>query len=473
MKLHVLFIYITSFFVLVACGSTSGTTSNDKTVASTDKKAPDEDYDGVPNDVDQCPYIYGTARTFGCPDADGDGIQDAEDRCPDEKGYANLLGCLDRDYDGIIDPDDQCPDAYGERETGCPDIDPSDVDGDGVKNEEDECPEIRGLFTAKGCPDGDGDGIKDELDACPDLFGVEEYSGCPLAVGDMMELARLNGHPAKVNGIKEKGYYKSYDGKLYDANDMLVTVVSGDIVDAGGAFITDQKGFFIDRSGYIRDANEGVVRIDNEGYAFSPDGLLSKKQVNNTGTGGGIQIGTNGLPTQKQNGIQFNNNGNNNNNTDYTQDNNSNNNNGSGGGFNPGNIYDNPRDVQPLSPQEAADCNRINLKTLTAAIYFDYDAGKADNSSLRQLNRVVDAMQKCAKLELQVGGYADSDGGENYNYKLSEKRAKSVLKYIMGQGISDRRLKYNAYGEKYPLSNNSTDEGKQRNRRAEIQVIRK
>jgi outer membrane protein OmpA-like peptidoglycan-associated protein len=463
MKLHVLFIYITSFFVLVACGSTSGITSND-TVASTDKKAPDDDYDGVPNDVDQCPYIYGTARTFGCPDADGDGIQDAEDRCPDEKGYANLLGCLDRDYDGIIDPDDECPDAYGERETGCPDIDPSDVDGDGVKNEDDECPEIRGLFTANGCPDGDGDGIKDELDACPDLFGIGEYNGCPLAIGDMMELAKMNGHPAKINGIDDKGYYKSYDGKLYDRKDMLVTVVSGDIVDQSGTFITEVKGFFIDRNGYIRDANEGIVRIDNEGYAFSPDGLLSKKQVNNAGSGGGIKIGQGNTPNQQKNGIQFENN------NTYT-DNNTNN--SSGGGFNSDNIYDNPRDVQPLSPEETADCNRINLQTLTAAIYFDYDAAKADNSSLRQLNRVVDAMQKCAKLELQVGGYADSDGGDNYNYKLSEKRAKSVLKYIMGQGISDQRLKYNAYGEKYPLFNNSTDEGKQRNRRAEIQVVRK
>ncbi|WP_052597831.1 OmpA family protein [Aureispira sp. CCB-QB1] len=466
MKLHVLFIYITSFFVLVACGSTAGTTKND-TVATTEKKAPDDDYDGVPNDVDQCPYIYGTARTFGCPDADGDGIQDSEDRCPDDKGYANLLGCLDRDYDGIIDPDDECPDAYGERETGCPDIDPSDVDGDGVKNEDDECPEVRGLFTANGCPDGDGDGIKDELDACPDLFGISEYNGCPLAIGDMMEIAERNGHPAKVNGIAEKGYYKSYDGKLYDRNDMRVDVVSGDIVDQSGSFITDTKEFFIDRKGYIRDANEGVVRIDEEGYVFSPDGLLSKKKVNNATSGGGIKIGSGSLPNQQKNGIQFG--------TDNTDSysGGGNPNSGNGNDLND-NIYDyNPKNAKPLTPAEAADCNRINLQTLTAAIYFDYDAAKADNSSLRQLNRVVDAMQKCAKLELQVGGYADSDGSENYNYKLSERRAKSVLKYIMGQGISDRRLKYNAYGEKYPLSSNATDEGKQRNRRAEIQVVRK
>ena len=42
----------------------------------------------------------------------------------------------------------------------------------------------------------------------------------------------------------------------------------------------------------------------------------------------------------------------------------------------------------------------------------------------------------------------------------------------MGQGVSDRRLKYNAYGEKYPLVSNGTEDGKQQNRRAEIQVSR-
>lgn len=466
MKIQNLIIYTLSFLVLVACGTTTNTTTttNDNSTASTDKKAPDEDYDGVPNDVDQCPYIFGTARTFGCPDADLDGIQDAEDRCPDDKGYANLMGCLDRDYDGIIDPDDQCPDAYGEKGTGCPDIDPSDLDGDGITNADDECPNAKGMFTAKGCPDEDGDGLKDELDACPELFGINEHNGCPLSIADMMELARLNGHPAKANGLAEKGYYKSYDGKLYDKNDLLVNVVTNDIVDAKGTFITNNQNYMIDKAGYIRNLDGGVIRIDEEGYAFGPEGLLSKKQINGEGNNGGIQFGDGNLPTNKGNGITFDNGGGKTNSGSGKH---------GGGKTNNNNIYNNPQNERPLSPQEASDCNRINLATLTAAIYFDYDADNADGSSLKQLNRVVDAMQKCTKLELQVGGHADADGGDNYNYQLSEKRAKSVLKYIMGQGISDRRLKYNAYGEKYPLSDNSTEEGKQQNRRAEIHVTRR
>jgi outer membrane protein OmpA-like peptidoglycan-associated protein len=467
MKLHVILIYIASFLLLASCGSTAGTTASNET-ASTDSRASDDDYDGVPNDVDKCPYIYGTARTFGCPDADGDGLQDSEDRCPDEKGYANLMGCLDRDYDGVIDPDDKCPEEYGEGLAGCPSGELDDLDGDGVKNEQDDCPAVRGMFTARGCPDGDGDGLKDELDACPDLFGIGDHHGCPLSIADMEQIEKVNGNPNKSDGIAEKGYYKKWDGKLYDRNDMRIDIADGDIVDQGGIFITISKEYIIDRQGYIRNASSSIVRVDEEGYAFDAEGLLSKKQINADGVSGGIEIGPHGIDfkhkgTTTLSGPRSNNNDtNNSSNTDNVGNDNLN-----------ANIYKNKgRNEAPLTEAETADCNRISLATLTAAIYFDYDASRAEGSSLRQLNRVVDAMQKCTKLELQVGGYADSDGGDNYNYKLSEKRAKSVLSYIMGQGISDRRLKYNAYGEKYPLSSNSTNDGKQLNRRAEINVSR-
>lgn len=460
MKISNCLIYLSSFLLLVACGSASKTTSGGEDTPVSETTLPDDDYDGVANADDKCPYIFGTARTHGCPDADLDGIQDSEDSCPDAKGYANLKGCLDRDYDGVIDPEDKCPDSYGEGLMGCPNADETDLDGDGVKNQTDLCPDLKGMFTAKGCPDGDGDGVKDELDACPDLYGSNEFDGCPLALGDMLAIAKLNGHPSKSNGIAEKGYYKNYDGKLYDRNDLSVDVVAGDIVDQKGTFITDTKLYVIDRDGYIRNAkNAGIIRIDEEGYAFGPQGLLSKKQVNAGQSSGGISFGPFDGPENNGTGIDFGPSNNNNtaaNNSNLNQD-----------------IYQNSgRNSQPLSAEESADCNRINLATLTAAIYFDYDAAKADKSSLRQLNRVVDAMRKCTKLELQVGGYADSDGADSYNFKLSEKRAKSVLEYISGQGVSDRRLKYNAYGEKYPLASNRTENGKQQNRRAEIQVSR-
>lgn len=283
---------------------------------------------------------------------------------------------------------------------------------------------------------------------------------------DMDIIVAENGHPAKRDGIAERGYYESYNGKLYDRNDMRVDVVSGDIVDESGTFISNDRNYMIDKNGHIRNLDGALVKIDEDGFAFTAGvGLISKTQVNGSGSkGGGIDIGpVDGVnKTPKGSG----NKGSKGKNThaDGTSHKGSEH-------YKSGSIYGDPKNEQPLSAEETANCNRINLATLTAAIYFDYDAASADQSSLRQLNRVVDAMQKCAKLQLQVGGYADSDGGENYNYSLSEKRAKSVLKYIMGQGISDERLKFNAYGEKYPLAPNDSDDGKQQNRRAEIQVL--
>jgi outer membrane protein OmpA-like peptidoglycan-associated protein len=110
----------------------------------------DSDNDGIPDERDNCPNVFGTALMKGCPDRDRDGIADDQDNCPDERGVASNNGCpqvLDRDNDGIPDESDQCPDEYGpERFSGCP-----DKDGDGVPDKDDKCPEITGLPDHDGC----------------------------------------------------------------------------------------------------------------------------------------------------------------------------------------------------------------------------------------------------------------------------------------------------------------------------------
>ena len=478
MKIHELIIYSLSFFVVVACGTTKGASKTD-TVDSkptTTTGGADDDYDGVANSEDACPYIYGTARTNGCPDADGDGLRDSEDVCPDNKGFANLKGCIDRDYDGIIDPEDKCPDAYGENLLGCPDMSEEDADGDGVNNDVDACPDLAGWFTAEGCPDRDGDGIRDDIDACADMFGTSEYSGCPLPKSTVQDLLNQYGNPSKMQGVSEKGYYRGLDGKIYDRDDMVISVVGGDIVGQAGDIMTASANFFVDESGDIRNENGQLVQLDEDKYLFIQGvGVLSnasgqKRPINPLGRkgGSGVKFG------QQSGGVTFGS-GENQDGTTTPYDGGNPYNRGNGQDVDPSNnniYHNNPTNYQPLSPAEAADCNRIDLASLRAAIYFDYDASRAESNSLRQLNRVVDAMRKCASLELQVAGHTDADGGDGYNTMLSEKRAKSVLKYIKGQGISDTRLKYNGYGEKYPIAPNSTEEGKQKNRRAEIHVSR-
>jgi OmpA-OmpF porin, OOP family len=139
------------------------------------KGCPDRDGDGIADIDDKCPDVKGILALQGCPDKDGDGITDAEDRCPEVAGTAAMKGCPDRDKDGIADIDDNCPDIAGiAKFKGCP-----DTDGDGIMDKEDACPTVPGTVALKGCPDRDGDGIGDAEDKCPDVFGTIANKGCP------------------------------------------------------------------------------------------------------------------------------------------------------------------------------------------------------------------------------------------------------------------------------------------------------
>jgi OOP family OmpA-OmpF porin len=441
MKLPVLFFYGACFFVLVACGANKNSTkSSDLASSSGMPSLGDDDYDGVPNSVDECRYIFGPMRTGGCPDADADGIADKDDRCPDLKGFANLSGCIDRDYDGIIDPDDNCPDAYGEGLMGCPEANENDRDGDGVVNDEDQCPDLRGLFTANGCPDADGDGIPNSEDACPRYFGVEAYAGCPIDKEELDALLVKYGGGSKDEAILNRGYYKGKDGRLYDRNDKVISVVAGEIVDEKGNVLTQNGNFQVDIQGQIIDSDGTVVRIDDMGYLLGANNEpIVAKQLNASGNGikfGDVVSLKYGDPT--------------------------------GGAASSSGAYITPS--EELTPEQKAACERIDLKSLRAAIYFAHNASGFEADSEVQLNKVVDAMRRCIALELQVAGHSDSDGQTEYNKSLSERRAKSVLDYVMGRGINNKRLKYNAYGEEYPIASNDTEEGKQQNRRAEVDV---
>ena len=141
-------------------------------------KAKDADKDGVTDKNDACPGTAVGVRvdTKGCPlDKDGDGITDDQDACPDLKGVASAKGCPDKDSDGIADGADQCPDLAGTVELdGCP-----DSDKDGIVDPDDKCPQVAGLIAFAGCPDTDGDSIADPDDKCPDVPGIAANKGCP------------------------------------------------------------------------------------------------------------------------------------------------------------------------------------------------------------------------------------------------------------------------------------------------------
>ncbi len=116
-------------------------------------------------------------------DRDEDGIPDDDDACPDVKGVPSAKGCPDKDGDGFQDSVDKCPDTPGvESAKGCP-----DKDGDGLQDSKDKCPDVAGPLDQQGCPDRDGDGIHDPDDKCPDVKGIAKFQGCPDTDGDGLQ----------------------------------------------------------------------------------------------------------------------------------------------------------------------------------------------------------------------------------------------------------------------------------------------
>jgi len=113
-------------------------------------------------------------------DNDNDGVPNGVDECPNIPGLWKYNGCNDKDEDGIYDSKDACPNLYGEKENkGCPMESIIDSDQDGLVDSVDECPFLKGLPEHNGCPDTDKDGVSDKTDLCPFLKGSKDNNGCP------------------------------------------------------------------------------------------------------------------------------------------------------------------------------------------------------------------------------------------------------------------------------------------------------
>ncbi len=87
------------------------------------------------------------------------------------------------------------------------------------------------------------------------------------------------------------------------------------------------------------------------------------------------------------------------------------------------------------------------------------------------LNSVAKVMKEFNQTVVEVAGHTDSTGSDSYNQSLSERRAASVSTYLSGQGVNSERLITVGMGEQRPVADNSTDAGRQANRRVEITMV--
>lgn len=104
-------------------------------------------------------------------------------------------------------------------------------------------------------------------------------------------------------------------------------------------------------------------------------------------------------------------------------------------------------------------------------IFFETNSYELKPESKVELNRLVTFLIENSTLRIEIGGHTDEVGTKEYNFRLSESRAKAVADFLISNSIPKESISWKGYGETVPVSNNTTDEGKAENRRTELRII--
>lgn len=104
-------------------------------------------------------------------------------------------------------------------------------------------------------------------------------------------------------------------------------------------------------------------------------------------------------------------------------------------------------------------------------ITFETNSADLNSSSYDELNRVIELLVVNPKIKIEISAHTDDVGSEEYNQKLSDRRAQSVVNYLIENEIEIQRLIAKGYGESMPIFPNDTDENKAKNRRVELKIV--
>lgn len=139
--------------------------------------------------------------------------------------------------------------------------------------------------------------------------------------------------------------------------------------------------------------------------------------------------------------------------------------------------YTKPRVVElPPPPTAPVPVVRVEEKRIliTQKIHFEFDRAVIRPISFHILDAVVDVLKRHPEiLRVQIEGHTDAVGTDYYNQRLSERRARAVVSYLVQHGISRDRLSSRGFGESRPIDTNETALGRARNRRTEFTILQR
>lgn len=104
---------------------------------------------------------------------------------------------------------------------------------------------------------------------------------------------------------------------------------------------------------------------------------------------------------------------------------------------------------------------------------FEPGSATLASASADQLDALAAILRAWPTLTVKIGGYTDDSGDRAANRRLSRARAEAVRAALIEQGIPERRIEAEGYGEQFPVADNATAEGRARNRRVALRVIEK
>lgn len=130
---------------------------------------------------------------------------------------------------------------------------------------------------------------------------------------------------------------------------------------------------------------------------------------------------------------------------------------------------DYPSDLMRLDVQLAKV--KVGKKVVLNNIFFETGKAVLTKDSFEELDKLVGIMNDNPSMKIEISGHTDNTGSAVINARLSTERARAVVEYLVSKGIDRTRMTYRGYGPDQPIADNSTPEGRAKNRRVEFKIL--
>jgi OOP family OmpA-OmpF porin len=128
-------------------------------------------------------------------------------------------------------------------------------------------------------------------------------------------------------------------------------------------------------------------------------------------------------------------------------------------------------DTRPGIPVDETGCpERGQVLFVLEDVHFAFDSATLSDSARSLLEEAATTLENNPRISVNIEGHTDSIGTDAYNQSLSQRRAQAVKDFLVARGIAASRLSVIGHGESSPIADNSTREGRARNRRVEFVV---